>query len=125
MKLRFICKHGERHDHVSDGVFETCNWIGHEDTATEGVGGRVYPHEKQDAAAWHGGTIIDWRFAPEKPERKKFKYRVDGPFRVHFNHPQHLRSLHSEHTGGRGAMHQYLAAVISESNRVGIGWGSE
>ena len=43
---------------------------------------RDYLHEKQDAAAWHGGTIIEWRIAPEEPERKKFKYRVDGPFRV-------------------------------------------
>jgi len=79
--LHFICKHGERHAHCGDQVFETGNWSVAEKTAAAAVGGRIYLHEKQKDPAWHGGTIISWH-ASEVKGRIAFKYRVDGPFRV-------------------------------------------
>lgn len=81
MELHYICKHGERHVHLGSQIFETGNWTASEKTADEAVGGRIYLHEKQDAPAWHGGTILEWRVSPEEPDRKIFTYRVDGPFR--------------------------------------------
>ena len=44
-------------------------------------GGRIYLHEKQNTAAWHGGKITSWRKASDS-DRKVFVYEVDGPFRI-------------------------------------------
>lgn len=82
MELHFICKQGKNHTRLGDEFYETGNWVVNEGTANEAVGGRVYLHEKQDEPAWHGGTIIEWRTSAEDPNRKIFRYRVDGPFRV-------------------------------------------
>jgi hypothetical protein len=82
MELHFICKHGERHVRVGENIFETGNWVLKDNTADGAIGGLIYLHEKQAEAAWHGGTIINWRVSDEEPDRKIFTYRVDGPFRV-------------------------------------------
>jgi hypothetical protein len=58
--LHFICPHQLHWKKVNQDVFETGNWTIAEPTATEAVGGRIYLHETQRGAAWHGGTIIGW-----------------------------------------------------------------
>jgi hypothetical protein len=81
--LHFICRHQHQLNWVKLGPtqFETGNWIVGERTAAEAVGGRIYLHERQSDAAWHGGTITAWRNSNE-PGRIIFTYILDGPFRV-------------------------------------------
>lgn len=82
MELHLICKHGDRHSRIEGQTYETGNWSISDDTANELIGGRIFLHEKQDEAAWHGGAIKSWRVSPEDPTRKVFTYEVDGPFRI-------------------------------------------
>jgi hypothetical protein len=79
--LHYICKHGLNHKHLGDQVHESGEWTATAETAQEAVGGRIYLHERQKDRAWHGGTIISWRLAPDG-ERKIFTYKVDGDFRI-------------------------------------------
>lgn len=82
--LHFICRHGRSHRKVGQQIYETGNWAVSPEVAEQAIGGRVYLHERQDEAAWHGGTITAWRHAEENSERVRvvFTYVVDQPFRV-------------------------------------------
>jgi len=55
--LHFICRQYANWAKIGDNIFETGNWVVGEQVAKKAVGGRVYLHEKEDKAAWHGGTI--------------------------------------------------------------------
>jgi hypothetical protein len=79
--LHFVCRQFEHWTRVGETIFETGSWVVAEQVANEAVGGRVYLHEKQDKAAWHGGTITSWRPSSE-PGRQIFTYVVDGDFRI-------------------------------------------
>lgn len=79
--LHYVCKHGLNHRHIGDQVHESGEWVATDDLATEAMGGRLYLHEHQRDRAWHGGTILSWRAAPDA-KRKIFTYRVDGHFRI-------------------------------------------
>lgn len=81
LDLHFVCKHGVNHTRIKDQVYETGNWAVSESLAKEAIGGRIYLHETQNSNAWHGGTIIDWRFC-ENENRIIFTFEVDGPFRI-------------------------------------------
>jgi hypothetical protein len=82
MELHFICRHGKHHADLGGQLFESGNWAVGNAAAEAALGGRIYLHERQDAPAWHGGTIVGWRINPNAPKRKVFRYRVDGPFQV-------------------------------------------
>lgn len=78
--LHFICKQREHWTDLGTNRFETGNWTVARTTAEESIGGRVYLHERQHEAAWHGGTITGWRDAPDA-SRIILSYTMDGPFR--------------------------------------------
>jgi hypothetical protein len=82
--LHFICKQGLNHKKIANKLYETGNWQISEKIATESIGGRIYLHEKQDQTAWHGGTIISWRFSDKKYAKPRivFTYSVDFIFRI-------------------------------------------
>ena len=81
--LHYICKRGENHRLVWPGVFDTGNWTADDRTAELAVGGRIYLHQNQKTASWHGGTITGWRSAP-RPEnhRKIFTFEADIDYKV-------------------------------------------
>lgn len=79
--LHYICKHGDNHRKIGDQLFETGVWTATDQLADEAVGGRIYLHERQKDPAWHGGTIKEWRHAPDG-ERKIFTFLVDREFRI-------------------------------------------
>jgi hypothetical protein len=79
--IHLICPHQLHWTPLGNNLFETGNWTLATRTADEAIGGRIYLHETQKSAAWHGGTITAWRQSPE-PGRLILTYTVDGPFRV-------------------------------------------
>jgi hypothetical protein len=79
--LHFICKHQKNWSMLDAERFESGNWVVSEKMANEAIGGRIYLHERQKDAAWHGGTITQWRPWSD-PKRKIFSYKLDGDFRV-------------------------------------------
>ena len=79
--LHFICRHGKNHQHLGNQIHDSGNWTVANDVADEAIGGRIYLHEHQRDPAWHGGTILAWRFAPDGSLKKIFTYKVDGDFR--------------------------------------------
>src|SRR5258708_25956143 len=79
--LHYICKHGLNHRHLGEQMHESGDWTASDDLASQAVGGRFYLHEHQKGRAWHGGTIVSLRFAPDG-RRKVFIYKVDREFRV-------------------------------------------
>ena len=79
--IHVICKHGQNFKNLGNSIFETGDWAVSDATASESIGGRVYLHEKQKDAAWHGGVIMSWAHATEHG-RKILTYKVDGPFRL-------------------------------------------
>lgn len=81
LRLHFVCKQGMNHKKIGDQLFETGNWSVTEKLAEESIGGKIFLHEKQDAPAWHGGTITAWRHAGEEG-RIIFTFYVDAPFRI-------------------------------------------
>jgi hypothetical protein len=81
MELHFICKQGVNHKRIGNSEYESGDWVIADDTANDAIGGRIFLHEAQNAAAWHGGRILSVR-ASKETGRKVFVYAVDGPFRV-------------------------------------------
>ena len=80
--LHFVCRQGLNHKRLDPQTFESGNWKVSDDLAQSAVGGRIYLHEVQAEAAWHGGTIISWRPVPGDKGRTVFTYLVEGFFRV-------------------------------------------
>src|SRR6266481_55712 len=80
--LHFVCRHQECWVKLDATRFETGDWTCAEETANQAIGGRIYLHETRRAPARHGGTITNWRRAPDAPDKLIFTYSVDGPFRV-------------------------------------------
>jgi hypothetical protein len=60
-------------------VLQALQYCGH--LAAAALGGRIFLHEKQDEAAWHGGTITGYRRSDEEG-RVVFTFHMDGPFRI-------------------------------------------
>lgn len=82
--LHYICKRGRNFKWLSDEIFETGNWTATDQLAALVMdGGRIFIHTAQKEPAWHGGTLIDVRAAPEPEEdRKIFRCRRDFDFKV-------------------------------------------
>ena len=83
--LHYICIRGENHRMIWDGVFDTGNWTLGIETCELAIGGRIFLHEMQKSAAWHGGTITGFRWAPKPENRRKiFTYEPEGmDYRLH------------------------------------------
>ena len=86
IELHYICRHQECWRKLDGNEFETGNWTCAEELASQAIGGRIYLHEHRSDPAWHGGTITNWRSAPEAPGKLVFTYVVEGPFRIVCRH---------------------------------------
>jgi len=88
-ELHFLCKQGEGFRRLNENEFESGSWKVSDDVVRQSVGKRIYLHEKQKEAAWHGGRIVgwrhskagDWRSSTAGDGRKVFRYVVEGDFR--------------------------------------------
>jgi hypothetical protein len=80
--LHFICKEGEKWSEEGPNLFKTGDWQVDRDVADEAeAGGRVFLHRRQKDPAFHGGTIIEWRYA-EDAEKMYFFYRDGIDYRI-------------------------------------------
>jgi hypothetical protein len=79
--IHFVCKKGLHWTQVDQNIYETGNWYVADRTADQVIGGRVYLHDKQNTAAWHGGRVIGWR-PVDSTRRKIFTYVLEGDFQV-------------------------------------------
>ena len=81
--LHYICKQGENHRMIWEGIFDTGNWTADSDTCDLAINGRIFLHVNQKSPAWRGGNITGWRAAPS-PEnhRKIFTFEPISDFRV-------------------------------------------
>lgn len=74
--LHVICKDGENHRHLGQGLHETGEWVLGDDTVPQVA--KVFLHETQARRAWHGGDVLAWRPGDKDPSRKIFKYRASA-----------------------------------------------
>jgi hypothetical protein len=83
--LHYICKRGEKNfKWLHDDIFETGNWTAADDLAALVMdGGRIFLHTAQKEPAWHGGSLVDFRAAPEPENKRKiFRCRRDFDYKI-------------------------------------------
>ncbi len=83
VNLHFICDVRQKPHwfRIGGNEYSSGNWAVSEETANAAVGNRIYLHDKQDKAAWHGGKIKSWQHT-EDQRRIIFAYELAGDFRV-------------------------------------------